>query len=184
LAPRADRFSADGERAVVQKERTDMARIPYAPTENPGADHALNLFRMLAHSPPVLKGFGKLGGALLSETKLSPKLRETAILRVGLRAGASYEVDKHMQIAKLVGVTEAELAALRPGSDLGVLDEPGRAVVALSDELFLTSRASDAVFERLRRFLDYRELVELVVTIGYYGLVCRVLETFGIDEEA
>lgn len=36
---------------------------------------------------------------------------------------------------------------------------------------------------RVRQHLDDRQVVELVVTIGYYGLVCRVLETLGVDRE-
>jgi alkylhydroperoxidase family enzyme len=56
-------------------------------------------------------------------------------------------------------------------------------VLALTDELFHGVRAGDAVLERVRAHLDDRQLVELVVTIGYYGLVCRVLETLGVDRE-
>jgi 4-carboxymuconolactone decarboxylase len=160
-----------------------MARIPYAPLTNPGADHPLNLFRMLAHSPPVLSGFVKLGGALLQDTTLDPRLRELAIVRVGLLAGASYEVDKHTVIARTVGVADAELDALRPGEDCSALSDDARAVVELADELFGGVRAGDAVLDRVRRHLNDRQLVELVVTIGYYGLVCRVLETLGIDRE-
>jgi 4-carboxymuconolactone decarboxylase len=161
-----------------------MARIPYAPPGTPGSDHALNLFRMLAHSPPVLSGFAKLGGALLQDSALDPRLREAAILRVGLRANASYEVEKHTSIARAVGVTDAELRAIHPGEDPGALGEAGRAVIAMADELVTQARAGDAVLSEVRRHLSDRELVELVVTIGYYGLVCRVLETLGVDPEA
>jgi 4-carboxymuconolactone decarboxylase len=160
-----------------------MARIPYAPPGNPAADHALNLFRMLAHSPPVMSGFAKLGGALLQDTTLDPRLREAAIVRVGLVAGAPYEVEKHLAIGKMVGLGDAELQALRPGESQDVLDEATRAVVALADELASCARASDVALARVRAHCDDRQLVELVVTIGYYGLVCRVLETLGVDIE-
>lgn len=160
-----------------------MARIPYAPAMNPGSDHPLNLFRMLAHSPPVLSGFTKLGGALLQDASLDSRLRELAIVRVGLLAGASYEVGKHTAIARAVGVSDAELAALESGENRDALGDAARAVIELTDELFSGVRASDAAMARARRHLDDRQLVELVVTIGYYGLVCRVLETLGIDHE-
>jgi 4-carboxymuconolactone decarboxylase len=160
-----------------------MARIPYAPAENPGADHMLNLFRMLAHSPPVARGFARLGGALLQDSTLDPRLREAVILRIGLLAGAWYEVEKHTAIARAVGLSDAEISALAPGQDASALDAPMRAALALTDELFADIRASDAVLEAARRHLDDRQLVELVVTAGYYGLVCRVLETLGVDRE-
>jgi 4-carboxymuconolactone decarboxylase len=161
-----------------------MARIDYAPANNPGADHPLNLFRMLAHSPPVMSGFAKLGGALLQDCALDPRLRELAIVRVGLLAGASYEVEKHTKIAQAVGLSEAEVDALRPGASQEALSDVQRAVLELTDELFGSVRAGDAVLDRVRSHLDDRRLVELVVTIGYYGLVCRILETLGVDREA
>jgi alkylhydroperoxidase family enzyme len=160
-----------------------MARIPYAPAENPGADHMLNLFRMLAHSPPVARGFARLGGALLQDSTLDPRIREAVILRIGLLAGAWYEVEKHTAIARAIGLSDAEISALAPGQEASALDAPMRAALALTDELFADVRASDAALESARRHLDDRQLVELVVTAGYYGLVCRVLETLGIDRE-
>jgi 4-carboxymuconolactone decarboxylase len=160
-----------------------MARIPYAPPENPGADHSLNLFRMLAHSPPTLAGFGKLGGALLQDGTLDPRLRELAIVRVGLLARAEYEVEKHTVIARAMGLSDAELGALQVGADPDALDDVGRAVRALADELFHGIRASDAALAAVQQHLDHRQVVELVVTIGFYGLVCRVLETLGVDKE-
>ncbi len=160
-----------------------MARIPYAPASSSGSNHPLNLFRMLAHSPPVASAFAGLGGALLQDSTLDPRLREIAIVRVGLLNDASYEVDKHTAIARAVGVTAAELRALQPTEDRSALDEAAKAVVGLTDELVSSARASDAALTRARGHLDDRMLVELVVTIGYYGLVCRVLETLGVDPE-
>jgi alkylhydroperoxidase family enzyme len=161
-----------------------MARIPYAPADNPGAQHALNLFRMLAHSTPVFMGFAQLGTAILTESKLDAKLREMAILRVGLRAGAAYEVRKHLQIGRAVGLSEEQLGALEPGADPAPLGEAGRAVVTLTDELLVQFRASDEAFARVRSHLDDHETVELVVTIGFYGMVCRILETLAVDIES
>lgn len=161
-----------------------MARIPYAPPANAGADHPLNLFRMLAHSPPVLAGFAKLGGALLQDCALDPRLRELAIVRVGLRAGAAYEVEKHTAIARAVGLSETELAALKSGEKSpDALGDAASATLDFTDELFDGVDADDAVLARIRQHLDDRQLVELVVTIGFYGLVCRVLQTLRVDHE-
>ena len=160
-----------------------MARIPYAPAENPGAEHSLNLFRMLAHSPPVLAGFGKLGGALLQQSTLDPCLREAAIIHLGHLAHASYEVEKHVMIGRALGLGEAELAALRIDGDRTSLSDVQRATLALVDELFQGVHASDTALADVRKHLDDRQTVELVVTIGFYGLVCRVLETLGVDSE-
>ena len=44
-------------------------------------------------------------------------------------------------------------------------------------------RASDATFDPLHEALSLQELEELTVTIGFYMLVSRYLETFGVDIE-
>jgi alkylhydroperoxidase family enzyme len=138
---------------------------------------------MLAHSPPVAQGFARLGGALLQDGTLDPRLREAAILRVGNLARAGYEVEKHTVIARALGLDDGEIAALKVGADRAALDDACRAVLELSDELFEGIRASDTALDTVRQHLDDRQLVELVVTIGFYGLVCRVLETLGVDRE-
>jgi alkylhydroperoxidase family enzyme len=138
---------------------------------------------MLAHSPPVAAGFAKLGGAILQDGTLDARLREAAIVHVGHLAGAEYEVEKHEVIGRAMGLSDVELDALRVGADRAPLDDTCRAVLDLSDELFQGVRATDAALAAVREHLDDRQVVELVVTIGFYGLVCRVLETLGVDRE-
>ena len=55
---------------------------------------------MLPHAGKAGEGFLKLGGALLRDNELDSKLREIAILRVGLLSGASYEVHQHRKLAR------------------------------------------------------------------------------------
>jgi 4-carboxymuconolactone decarboxylase len=159
-----------------------MARLPYAQSEDPADE--LNLLKMLAHSPPVLRGFKALGGALLMQLELPPRLREAAIIRTGLLAGASYEVTKHLEIGSWVGLTEGELAALDPKGDAQALEPSLRAIVKLADELHAGGRGSEETVRELRVHLSDREVVEAVVTTGFYAMVCRVLETLEIDLEA
>jgi hypothetical protein len=44
-------------------------------------------------------------------------------------------------------------------------------------------RVSDATFERMAREFPPREIVELILTVGYYMLIARLLETTGVDLE-
>ena len=83
----------------------------------------------------------------------------------------------------VVGLTDAEIRALQPGESPGVFSDAARAVIEFTDEVHHNVRAGDEARARVRRHLDDRQLVELVVTIGYFGLVCRVLETLGVDRE-
>ena len=42
----------------------------------------------------------------------------------------------------------------------------------------------DDTFAAVRSFLSEEGIVELTTTIGYYGMVCRILETLQIELES
>lgn len=168
-----------------------MARVPYvdlsqAPpeyTELLGQRPPLNLYRMLPHAGPAAVGFLKLGGALLRQNELDARLREIAILRVGLLSGASYEVHQHRRVARHVGLADDKVAALEPGADLSALDEQERFVLAFTDQLFHHVKADDAMFAQALDRFGPRQLSELVLTVGFYMMVSRFLENFEVDIE-
>ena len=58
-----------------------------------------------------------------------------------------------------------------------------KAVIAGSTELTRTARVSDSMYERLRRFFDERQMVELVVNTSIANLNNRVTDAFQADVE-
>lgn len=168
-----------------------MARVPYPDPEALSSETQdqlgklppLNLFRMMAGGEGLLRAFVRLGNHLLFESKLSPVLREIAILRVGALSGARYEVLQHERIARGLGMTDGLLAAIRHGPDDPAFDDLQRLVLRFTDDVVRNVRASDETFEPLRARLSLQELQELTVAIGYYMAASRFLETFGVDLE-
>lgn len=168
-----------------------MARIPYPAPDEPDAEAAallaklppLNLFRMLAGPPGLLRAFTRLGNHVLFGSTLDPLLRELAIVRVGLLSGAGYEVRQHDRIARSVGASEELLAGLREGPDADVFDDAQRAVLRFTDEVVADVRASDRALSDAMAVVGPTGVQELTVAIGYYMMVCRYLETIGIDPE-
>jgi alkylhydroperoxidase family enzyme len=169
-----------------------MARIPYPDSKSLSAETQdqlgklppLNLFRMMAGGGGLLRAFVQMGSHLLSTSQLSPVLREIAILRVGVLSNARYEVFHHERIARGLGMTDALLEAIRHGADHPGFDDLQALVVRYTDDVVRNVRASDATFEPLRARLPLQDLMELTVTIGYYMMACRFLDTFDIDIEA
>ena len=161
----------------------DLAHAPASYTELLGSRPALNLYRMLPHAGKAAEGFLRLGGALLRDNELDSRLREIAILRVGLLSGARYEVHQHRKIARKVGLADVKVAALDPGADSSALDELELQVLRFTDAVFHDVKAPDAMFEAMRARLTTKALAELVLTIGFYMMVCRFLENFEVDIE-
>jgi len=170
-----------------------MPRIPYFDVEQATGRHAeflgklkphINIMRMLANSEAGLKGFTRMGNALLNRSELDPTLRELAILRVGRLSRAAYEVFQHERIAREVGVDDAKIAALREATiESPVFTDNDRAVLRFTDDVVRNVRASDRTLKAVQALLTPGALVELTLTIGYYMMVCRFLETTGVDGE-
>jgi alkylhydroperoxidase family enzyme len=170
-----------------------MARLPYVdPATAPEHVRAtlerlpvpLNIFRMMAHAEQDFRPLVGLGGAILAQQQLSPKLRELVILRVGQLSGARYEWVQHVPIAEAAGATKAQMTALERGEiEVPCFDPLEQAVLRFTTEVVRDVRASDATFAAVAQQLSAREVVELVITIGYYMMIARLLETTGVDLE-
>jgi alkylhydroperoxidase family enzyme len=171
-----------------------MARIPYfdiTKTTGRAAKHfekqekmrRMNLFKMLAHSGELLDGWTRLGLQILYFSKLDPVLREIAILRVGFLSNAKYELHQHKRAARAMGISDALVKAIEEGPQSPVFDELQRKVMLFVDDVARNVRASDATFDPLAEKLSIQEMQELLITTCYYMMVCRFLETFGVDIE-
>jgi len=168
-----------------------MARIPYFDTTQATGRAAkayeklpaLNIFRMLGHSGDLIDGFTKLGTQILNFSSLDPVLREIAIVRVGVLSKAKYEVYQHEAISRRIGMSDELIAGIHAGPEAKVFNDLQRKVMLYADDVVHNVRASDATFEPLREALGYKALQELTITVGYYMLVSRFLETFDVDIE-
>ncbi len=168
-----------------------MARLPYVePATAP--EHVrellarlpvkLNVFRMMAHAESDFRPLVGLGTAILGRQKLSAKLRELAILRVAALSPARYEWVQHVPIAQAMGATPAQVAALERGDIAAdAFDSLERVVLRFTTEVVRDVRASEATFAELARLLSAQEIVELIITVGYYMMIARLLETTAVD---
>ncbi len=168
---------------LLEKEEVDpMVAQIFQKTEDSGGE-VINLMKALAHSPKICRDFNRMGITLLLKGDLSPKLRELAILRVGDLARANYEWTKHVPIALQAGANQGQIDDLPDWADSTRFDEQEQAVLQYTDEVVRNIKASEETFNKIAAFLSEKEIVELTVTIGYYGMVCRVLETLEIQLE-
>ncbi|MEM9573523.1 MAG: carboxymuconolactone decarboxylase family protein [Pseudomonadota bacterium] len=168
-----------------------MARIPYAdPAQLDETTKRLlerlaplNIFKMMANAPGLIRPFVDLGGAFLFDGKLDPVTRECAILRVGYLSNAGYETAQHEKIGLEVGMTDALIAAVKVGPGDPSLSEEHRITLALVDDLVANVRAGDATFQPALAHFGVEMTQELTLITGYYMMVCRFLETFDVDIE-
>ena len=166
-----------------------MARIDYSDpaTYNDrtrdllGKNRNANIFRMMAHSPSYLEQYCRLGGAIRHKGELDPVVRELAITRTGILCEAPYEIVAHKRIGKSVGVTDEQNEALENWQAASCFNEVQRAALAFTDEIVELRRPTDATFKAIRAKLTPGALVELQLSVGFYIMTSKFLETFQID---
>lgn len=142
-----------------------------------------NIYRILANAPTALPGFVQLAGALLTQSELDPQLREMVILRVGAHCRSAYEMHQHLRLARHVGVSEERI---RKAVDIGgaTADESLEdRMLAFTDSVVVSVKAPQAQFDALREHLSPRGITELLMTIGTYMMVSRVLENLEVEIE-
>jgi 4-carboxymuconolactone decarboxylase len=167
-----------------------MARLPYADplTASPVVREALealpplNIFAMLAQADSAFVPYLGFAGSLLAQLELDPKLRELAILLVAARTGAEYEWVQHVGISRALGILDEQISAVERGElQAGCLDLDAQAVLRFAAEALESPRVSDATFAALSDRLPPRQIVELLLVIGSYHMLARVMTTLDID---
>jgi len=170
-----------------------MARLPYVEPETASENvravlerlpRPLNIFQLMAHAETNFRPLLRLGTSILTEQQLPATLRELAILETARRCGAEYEWTQHVAIAKAVGVTDAQIDALASDrADGPALGEVERVVVAVTDDLVRDGRIPADRFAALERLLSTREIVELVLAVGFYVTLARLMVVADIDPD-
>jgi len=145
---------------------------------------AFNVYRMLANSPEALRRVFSLSSWLWNESSLPPRLQELAILRVALLTRSEYEWARHRSLARRVGVPDEQVDALadwRERPDL--FDALERAALRLTEEATVDVEASADAVAEVRALVGEAATLELVLLIGFYGMVSRFLRSLAVDAE-
>jgi len=148
----------------------------------------LNLDRILLHSPNFTKGWNGMFAAIRNQLSLPGKLRELAIMQIGVLNKSEYEWGQHEGEFLKAGGTREQLDALRAGAaasggDPKLFDESERATLALTREMTRKIEVSDATMKRVRSLLPDAQVVELVGTIAGYNMVSRFVVATGVEME-
>jgi 4-carboxymuconolactone decarboxylase len=150
-----------------------MARLPYADISERLPQ--LNIFKLLANAQTAFRPFMEYGRALLVDLELDPVVREQAILRVAaLTPGAEYEWVQHEAIGRAVGMTDEQIEACRDG-------DPSDVVLRFTEEVIRDAAPGEATFAAMSERFPPRQIVELILVIGNYMMLARLMATAQID---
>ena len=145
----------------------------------------LRLFRTLAVHETLFSRMLPLGAGILGHGLIEPRLRELMILRTCARCRAEYEWGVHATFfGESVGLTPAEIEATVCADAADPLwSAPERAAIRLADELFETAAVSDAAYAELKLHFTRPQILELVITAGWYHTISFVINAAGVQLE-
>jgi 4-carboxymuconolactone decarboxylase len=152
----------------------------------PGAPvEPLVLFRTLVVHPELASRMRPLGSALLAHGLLEPRDREIVVLRTCARAGAEYEWGVHaVAFAASAGLEDDQVAATVAGhGDDPVWSAREGLLIRLVDELHETNTISAEAWAELADEFSSSQLLELIVTAGWYRTLSYVVNAIGIEHE-
>ena len=144
----------------------------------------INIYKLLLHTPTVCMNWFEHIGAIRWKTKLTPRLREIAIVRVAQSAKYAYALQQHIPgIAVPDGVSLEECEALKDWRASKFFNEAERAALAYVDAMIAGPEVPDDVFNAVRKHYNEREIVELTVLVGTYLMHNRVFTALRVDVE-
>jgi 4-carboxymuconolactone decarboxylase len=175
--------------------RLSIPRIP--PVQDEEADEAqrailadlakrgmvLNVFRTFLHYPDAAKPLLGWSGYIYYRNAMASRERELAVLRTTFLCKSGYEWVEHARIGLSVGLTEAEVAAIKKGPEHPSWGELDRLILKTADELVGDKFVSNATWAALAEHLNRKQLMDLVFTISHYTQACMFVNSFGVQLE-
>jgi len=153
----------------------------------PGAAvEPLALFRTLARHEQLMGRMRPLGAFILgSRSSIPLRLREVMIDRTCALTGAEYEWGVHAAaFGAAAGLDEEQIGSTARGGHADPCWESEAAtVMRLAEELHTTSTISDELWSELSASFEEAQIVELIVTAGWYHAIAYLCNGLGVPLE-
>ncbi|MET7848546.1 carboxymuconolactone decarboxylase family protein [Streptomyces avermitilis] len=142
-------------------------------------------FNAMLLSPDLGRALQDLGAAIRYRTRLPARVRELAILVVAQAWNSAFERDAHERVGAAVGLSEAELLALREGRDPELSDPGEHAAWEFTRALVDKDGVLDeAQYDAARTALGEPILFELSTLVGYYSTLALQLRLFTVPDRS
>ena len=140
-----------------------------------------NVFTTMVNHPDLFRRWLVFANHILFKSTLGVRDREILILRIAHLADCEYEWRQHVEIARQGGMSDAEIGAVREGSEAACWSENERALLDATDELKRDTHLSDAAWEALAAHYDKRQIMDVVFTVGQYNMLAMALNALGVQ---
>jgi 4-carboxymuconolactone decarboxylase len=137
--------------------------------------------RVIVKRPDMYRIFVPFIKQVIADTRLPPQERQVLVLRTLALSGEVYELHHHEMISRNAGMSEADIAAAKAGSDS--LPPFSQALARAAEELVRDQRVSDTTWETLAERYSEEQLMEVVFLVGCYNTMAMLTKSFEIPLE-
>ncbi len=138
----------------------------------------LNVYRVMAHHPALLRAWGPLRDHVVRKSALGGERGEVVILRAAYRLGSAYEWAHHVVRARRCGLDDARITALR-GSPRDMAPEDALLAAAV-DELLANAHLTPETKKKLAGLVGKEGVLDLMATLGFYSTLAFILNSFDV----
>lgn len=146
----------------------------------------LKLFRTLAINPELNERMRPLGAYILGRhSRIAVQERELVIDRTCAVCSCEYEWGVHVAaFGEAVGLSPEKLmATANTPADSAVWGEREMLLIQMVDELHATAKLSPDLWDKMKQHWDNQQILELLVTVGWYHTISFVANSLQIDLE-
>jgi 4-carboxymuconolactone decarboxylase len=140
--------------------------------------HLGEIWRVMLHHPTLAEKVGQLGTYLRFHATLPDDVREVTILRTAFHASSAYEQYFHERRARMAGLSEAQIDALRLGQPFpgGTLLQ--HAAIEVVDALVEHRSIPEAAQSAVIGAHGHEGIIELATLCGYYRMIAGIIAGF------
>jgi AhpD family alkylhydroperoxidase len=160
-------------------EVADSVAQLFAEIERTGAG-VPPIYRLLAHSPRMVRTWHEFSAPLRGPGELPPDLRELIVLRVAHVTGSARQWSHHSELARAAGVPQDKIEAVRGDVSFGSFSTAERRALRLADRVGSAAEVDLATFTDVLEVLGSTKTVELVVLASHYRCLAGLLSAFGL----
>lgn len=174
LQPRANKVAVPlpNDASLAPDIRQRLAQMPH-----------LNNLRMFANVSHCFLSITSLIDQLFHAGTIDPKLREYMYLRIAIKYGLYYEYRHNLLFSEQLGMTDAEIAALRCDGPVDQLSPDGNLVCAAAEEITERFSAGDETLAALLDRFGTDGACEIILLVSWFNLLIRYVESTRVPYE-
>ncbi|HEY9036310.1 MAG TPA: carboxymuconolactone decarboxylase family protein [Pseudomonadales bacterium] len=145
----------------------------------------MHLFRVLLNHPAVAREINSTIVALVGPgSALGARLRELIIMRVAWVSGSAYEWTQHWMASLFLGLTEAELIAVKNWQPAECFNAADRAVLAAVDDTLMHGGITASTWAAIKKALpSVEQQIEVTACIGNWHMAAQIIASLDIPLE-